>query len=80
MEVYYHSNPLVRRLSFMSGVFFFSLIDLFFVNLFYRWLKSPAFGTWLAQQEQIVQTVLNDPLPSAAPNSAAPNFIVGTRG
>ncbi|KAF8150895.1 hypothetical protein B0H34DRAFT_666138 [Crassisporium funariophilum] len=30
-----------------------------------RWLKSPAFGTWLAQQEQIVQSVLNDP-----PNSA----------
>lgn len=33
-----------------------------------RWLKSPAFGTWLAQQEQIVQTVLNDPLPCATPN------------
>ena len=28
----------------------------------FRWLKSPTFGTWLAQQEQIVQTVLNDPL------------------
>jgi len=36
-----------------------------------RWLKSPAFGTWLAQQEQIVQTVLNDPPSSATPNSAA---------
>ncbi|KIJ96492.1 hypothetical protein K443DRAFT_282958 [Laccaria amethystina LaAM-08-1] len=24
-----------------------------------RWLKSPAFGTWVAQQEQIVQDVLN---------------------
>ncbi|KAF8813388.1 DUF1630-domain-containing protein [Phlegmacium glaucopus] len=36
-----------------------------------RWLKSPAFGTWLAQQEQIVQTVLNDPPLSAAPGSAA---------
>ncbi|KIM35253.1 hypothetical protein M413DRAFT_20781 [Hebeloma cylindrosporum] len=31
-----------------------------------RWLKSPAFGTWLAQQEQIVQSVLNDP-PSVPP-------------
>lgn len=34
----------------------------------FRWLKSPAFGTWLAQQEQIVQAVLNDPLPSAVPD------------
>ncbi|KAF9480001.1 DUF1630-domain-containing protein [Pholiota conissans] len=25
-----------------------------------RWLKSPAFGAWLAQQEQIVQTILNE--------------------
>jgi len=25
----------------------------------HRWLKSPAFGTWVAQQEQIVQDVLN---------------------
>ena len=29
-------------------------------SLYRRWLKSPAFGTWLAQQENIVQTVLND--------------------
>ncbi|KAF9532638.1 hypothetical protein CPB83DRAFT_784718 [Crepidotus variabilis] len=28
-----------------------------------RWLKSPAFGAWLAQQEQIVQNVLNEPRP-----------------
>ncbi|CAA7266811.1 unnamed protein product [Cyclocybe aegerita] len=33
-----------------------------------RWLKSPAFGAWLAQQEQIVQSVLNDPpvIPASA--------------
>ncbi|KAJ3514657.1 hypothetical protein NLJ89_g2253 [Agrocybe chaxingu] len=34
-----------------------------------RWLKSPAFGAWLAQQEQIVQSVLND--PPSTPASAA---------
>lgn len=28
-----------------------------------RWLKSPAFGTWVAQQEQIVQDVLNTDEP-----------------
>ena len=33
-------------------------------SVLFRWLKSPTFGTWLAQQEQIVQTVLNDPPPS----------------
>ena len=25
-----------------------------------RWLKSPAFGTWLVQQEHIVQAILNN--------------------
>ena len=39
-----------------------------FWSVLFRWLKSPTFGTWLAQQEQIVQSVLNDPPPS---NSAA---------
>ncbi|KAF9560706.1 DUF1630-domain-containing protein [Agrocybe pediades] len=34
-----------------------------------RWLKSPAFGAWLAQQEQIVQSVLNDP-PVPSPRIA----------
>lgn len=29
----------------------------------HRWLKSPAFGTWVAQQEQIVQDVLNTDEP-----------------
>ena len=52
-------------------VFSILFLYLIYLNSFanFRWLKSPAFGTWLAQQEQIVQTVLNDPPLSAAPNS-----------
>ena len=51
-------------------ILFFSLIYLYFCwSVMFRWLKSPTFGTWLAQQEQIVQTVLNEPpLPSAGQN------------
>ncbi len=30
----------------------------------YRWLKTPAFGLWLAQQEQIVKGVLEKSLES----------------
>jgi hypothetical protein len=29
-----------------------------------RWLKSPAFGAWLVQQEGIVQEILNAPQPT----------------
>ncbi|KAH9481785.1 Protein DENND6B [Psilocybe cubensis] len=34
------------------------------IEFYERWLKSPAFATWLAQQEQIVLNVLNEPAPS----------------
>ncbi|KDR78789.1 hypothetical protein GALMADRAFT_118246 [Galerina marginata CBS 339.88] len=46
-------------------------------EFYQRWLKSPAFGTWLAQQEQIVQSVLNDP-PPPPPALAAPSTITAT--
>ncbi|PPR05961.1 hypothetical protein CVT24_004625 [Panaeolus cyanescens] len=36
-----------------------------------RWLKSPAFGAWLAQQEQIVQDVLNEQQPMSSPLPAS---------
>ncbi|KAF9048763.1 hypothetical protein BJ165DRAFT_1579964 [Panaeolus papilionaceus] len=36
-----------------------------------RWLKSPAFGAWLAQQEQIVQDVLNEQQPLSSPALAS---------
>lgn len=33
----------------------------FLIDAFgHRWLKTPAFGLWLAQQETIVQDVLHD--------------------
>ncbi|KAF8969105.1 hypothetical protein BDZ97DRAFT_264108 [Flammula alnicola] len=45
-----------------------------------RWLKSPAFGTWLAQQEQIVQSVLNDPPPPVVDSPPTANLDTGARG
>ncbi|KAF8879304.1 hypothetical protein CPB84DRAFT_1687970 [Gymnopilus junonius] len=46
------------------------------VEFYQRWLKSPAFGTWLAQQEQIVQNVLNEPAPPLLPSSSSSSSFI----
>jgi hypothetical protein len=49
----------------MNGIVFLRYLEILADQFPNSWLKSPAFGTWLAQQEQIVQNVLNDSPASA---------------
>ena len=64
MGVLFLSNRRASVLNFMSGKYGYPCQPrgvLMFLG--HRWLKSPAFGTWVAQQEQIVQDVLNTDEP-----------------
>lgn len=66
MEAHYRFALLAGELNFMKGQFGTDECDKNEAHLstividFHRWLKTPGFGLWLAQQERIVEGVLKE--------------------